>query len=152
MGDPAKDLRALIDYLEEREIFRNAQIGEMQSTSEHTEHITLANGAGAAGIMSWKNRTNGAVLIKRLAIEITAAATTATADAGLDATGTGSSSTIIQHQSIAALGIVDNIKNTGTSITPTVRIPSGQYVTISVFAGLIGSFAGICHLTYVAAA
>lgn len=89
-----------------------------------TARVALADGTGAAGMLSWQNPEEYPIIIQRLILDITTPATgAAIANFGSDADGTGTSSDLIDGVDIGtAAGVFDNIDDQGVSGGSTVRL------------------------------
>lgn len=79
--------------------------------------VALSDDTGNAGMLSWQNPEDVAIIVTRLILDITTEATgAATADFGSDGDGTGSSDTLIDGVDVgAAAGVFDNVGDAGTN-------------------------------------
>lgn len=110
-----------------------------------TAVVPLAAATGAGAALAWRNPTGGSILIKDVAINVTAASGTATIDVGVAANGTTTNDTLIDGASTNATGV---ITTSGTNAKTNRVATASQYVTGSI-TGTIGSFAGVAYITYV---
>ena len=79
--------------------------------------VALAASDSAAGVFSWQNPESAAILISRVVVDLTTAATAAcTIDFGTAGDGTGSSDDLLDGLDVnTASGVFDNIADKGTN-------------------------------------
>jgi hypothetical protein len=110
--------------------------------------VALATATGNAGMLSWQNPEDAAIIVIRLVLDITTEATgAAIANFGPDGDGTGTSDTLLDGVNIgAAAGVFDNIEDQGTNGKSTARLDAKggttDYITGTAEsdpAGLVGN-------------
>lgn len=116
----------------------------------YTDVSLAVASAGNAGILSLANPEGRDLIITRFIINTTTAAAGATTiDAGIDADGTGSADTLLDGQTINAVGIRDNIQDQAGNGLDAVRWGSGQFITITKTVGGAGSEVGLVARVFV---
>jgi hypothetical protein len=86
--------------------------------------LPLAAATGNAGILSWQNPEEDAIIVIRFVVDITTEATgAAVANFGSDGDGTGTSDDLLDGVNIgAAAGVFDNIEDGGTNGQAVIRL------------------------------
>lgn len=133
-----------------------ALVGEVVQTANgsnaitpRTEVVTMTAATGNAGALSWANPTGAPIVVTSLIVDISVASGTATTiDAGIDADGTGTSDTLIDGQTTAAVNAIGS--GQGTNGRLGQNCSATEYITGSI-TGTIGSFAAKAYITYVPA-
>lgn len=111
--------------------------------------LTAADTAG--GVYAVANPLGSAVIIDKVVIDVTTAATAAcTLDAGCAAAdATTSNDNIIDGLDVnAATGTFDNITNKGSNGAPTRKWASDKYFTISKATGATAGLVGKVYIRY----
>lgn len=139
---------------------RDAPIGEILSAlfpSSGTAvipkvaKVALGQAAGNGGVLSWQNPENVGVLAAVL-LDITTAQSGQTADAGVDADGTGTSDTLMDSVSLAATGALSSFANGGTNgaafRTLDAKDGTNDYITATA-SGTPSSLTGNAYIVYV---
>mgnify|MGYP000875309066 CR=1 FL=1 len=113
--------------------------------------VALAASDSAGGVVSLANPEGADVIVTRLVVYVTAAATAScTIDAGIAATATTSSDNLINGLDVnAATGVFDNITDVGTNGKSRQRWPSNYYLTISKASGATAGLAGYAYVEYI---
>lgn len=106
--------------------------------------LTPATGTTAGAVLSWANPEGAKIIITRVVIDVTTAATTGTPtiNFGVAADGTTSSNTLLTAAAASAIAILDNITNKGASGNTVATMSATQYVTgtaSATLAGLVGN-------------
>lgn len=104
------------------------------------------------GIFSWQAPASTDILISRVLMDVTAAASaTCTVDVGTTATGaTTSSDNLIDGLDVnAAAGLFDNITNIGVNGKARQRLAAGKWVNASTASGASAGLAGFAYIHYV---
>lgn len=112
--------------------------------------VALANVNTGGGVFAWVNPEASSILIERVVVDVTTAATGACAiDIGTTATSaTTSSDNLIDGLDVnAATGVFDNITDKGTNGKSRQKLASGKWVTASVSGG--GASAGLAGFAYI---
>ena len=116
--------------------------------------VVLTAADGAAGVFSWQNPEDSAIVITRLVLDVTTKATAAcTVDVGTDGAGTGSSDNLVDVQAVnAATGVFDNIADKGSSGKERQRLDAKggttDYVTASKATGATAGLVGNAYVFY----
>ncbi len=114
--------------------------------------IALAAVDAAGGVAAIANPEGAAVIVTRLALDVTASSTGAcTVDAGIAANATTSADGLIDGLSVAATGVFDNVSDAGTNGRARAKWGAGQYLTISKASGATAGLAGTAYVDYVLA-
>lgn len=110
----------------------------------------VAAPTGVAGMAAIANPEGVDLIVTRCAIVTTVAATgSTTVDAGIAANATTTSDTLIDGQTVNALGLVDNIQaKTGNALAATLW-PAASFLTVQKVAGAALSEAGLVAKIYV---
>ena len=123
-----------------------AILDTLNTSDKLTKTVTgaLLTGTGNAGMLSLLNPEGATIVITRLILDITTAATgTPTVDAGVT-TVAASADDLIDGAAIgAAVVVVDNITDAGTNGLSSVKMGAAEYVTITASAdpaGAVGSY------------
>lgn len=117
--------------------------------------VALSNSDAAAGILSWQNPEDSAIIVVRLVIDRTTKSTGAcTADFGTDGDGTGSSDNLMDGVDAGATaGVEDNIQNPGSSGKALQRLDAKggttDYITASKASGAAAGLVGNAYIFYV---
>jgi len=111
----------------------------------------LAAVDAAGGVLSLANPEGVDLIVTRLVLDVTTAATVAcTVDAGIAANGTTSADNLVDGLDVnAAAGVFDNIGDGGTNGKSRQRWESDQYLTVSVASGASAGLAGNAYVEYV---
>lgn len=112
--------------------------------------VALGTGASGGGVFAWLNPEAGAIVVNRLALDVTTASTGACSiSSGKAANGTTSAANLIDTLDVhSATGTFDNIANPGAGGKPLARVSSGQYVTGSVASGTVTGLVGNAYIEY----
>ena len=116
--------------------------------------VALAAADAAAGVLSWQNPESSAIVITRMVLDVTTAATAAcTLDVGTDGDGTGSSDVLLDGLDVnAAAGVFDNIADKGTNGKERQRLDAKggttDYVTASKASGATAGLVGNAYIFY----
>ena len=116
--------------------------------------VALAAADAAAGVLSWQNPESSAIVITRMVLDVTTAATAAcTLDVGTDGDGTGSSDVLLDGLDVnAAAGVFDNIADKGTNGKECQRLDAKggttDYVTASKASGATAGLVGNAYIFY----
>ena len=116
--------------------------------------VALAAADAAAGVLSWQNPESSAIVITRMVLDVTTAATAAcTLDVGTDGDGTGSSDVLLDGLDVnAAAGVFDNIADKGTNGKEPQRLDAKggttDYVTASKASGATAGLVGNAYIFY----
>lgn len=107
----------------------------------------------AGGVLSLANPEGVDIIVTRLVLDVTTAASAAcTVDAGIAANGTTSSDNLIDGCDVnAAAGVFDNTKNVGSNGKGVQKWSPSQYLTISKASGAAAGLAGSAYVEYVRA-
>jgi hypothetical protein len=110
----------------------------------------LADADTAGGVLSVANPETSSIIVDRVIIDVTTAATgAATIDVGVAANGTTSSDTLIDGLDVnTATGIFDNIDDQGTNGNSVVKLTTSQYITASEATGDVSDLAGKYYIRY----
>lgn len=120
------------------------------SRIEKVAKVALAAVDTTGGVFSWQNPEGAAIIVTRLEVDRTTAATSAcTLDCGTTATNstTSSDNLINGLDANATADVNSNIKNPGTNGKADQRLASGKWVTASVQTG--GASAGLVGNAYI---
>ena len=116
--------------------------------------VALAASDSAAGVFSWQNPESAAILISRVVVDLTTAATAAcTIDFGTAGDGTGSSDDLLDGLDVnTASGVFDNIADKGTNGKELQRLDAKggttDYVTASKATGATAGLVGNAYIFY----
>ncbi|MDE2103759.1 MAG: hypothetical protein KGL39_41360 [Patescibacteria group bacterium] len=129
-----------------------AVIGPSNPASK-TAKVPLADARTAGGVFAWQNPEVGAIIVRRVTLDVTTAATAAgTVSVGEAANGTTSAANLIDTLDVnSATGTFDNIGSAGTNGKSTQKVASGAYVTASQASGDVTGLAGNAYIEYVLA-
>ena len=110
----------------------------------------LAAAATAGGVLSVANPENTSILVDRVILDVTTAATgAATIDVGVAADGTTSSDTLLDGLDVnTATGTFDNIDSQGTNGNSVVKVTSSQFITASEATGDVTGLVGKYYIRY----
>lgn len=117
--------------------------------------VTLAAADTAGGILAWQNPETTAILVLRILIDVTTAATAAcTADFGSAANATTSADNLLDGLDVnTATGLFDNVSDGGTNGKARQRLDAKggttDYVTGSKATGAAAGLAGSAYIFYV---
>jgi hypothetical protein len=115
------------------------------------EKVDLVASDAAGGVFAWQNHHNEAVLVTRVVIDLTTAATGAgTLDVGMTATSAATSAdNLIDGLNVnAATGVFDNVENQGTNGTGAQKVAAGKWVTASKATGNMAGIVGAAFIHY----
>ncbi len=103
------------------------------------------------GVLSLANPEGADVIVTRLVLDVTTAATGAcTVDAGIAAGATTSSDNLVDGLDVhSATGVFDNIEDKGTNGKTRQKWESDQYLTISMATGAAAGLAGYAYVEYI---
>lgn len=113
--------------------------------------IPLAAVDTAGGILGWQNPEAGAIIIDRLVLDVTTAATGAcTVAAGTTPTSaTTSSNNLMDALDIhTAAGTFDNITDKGTAGKSRQKVATGKWLTVSQASGASAGLVGFAYIHY----
>ncbi len=116
--------------------------------------VALPAADAAAGVLSWQNPESSAIVITRMVLDVTTAATAAcTLDVGTDGDGRGSSDVLLDGLDVnAAAGVFDNIADKGTNGKERQRLDAKggttDYVTASKASGATAGLVGNAYIFY----
>ena len=111
--------------------------------------LTDSDTAGA--VFNWMNIENGSIIIDRVIIDVTTAATGAcTLDIGTtDTSAATSSDTLIDGVDVnAATGTFDNIEDGGTNGKSTKKLSTVKWITASKASGATAGLVGKWYVHY----
>lgn len=106
--------------------------------------LTPVTGTTAGGVLSWANPEGAKIIITRVVIDVTTAATAGsrTVEFGVANDGATSAHNLLDAAPVSTIAILDNITNKGTNGKTVAIVGSTQYVTGTAsgsVAGLVGS-------------
>lgn len=103
------------------------------------------------GVLSLANPEGADVIVTRLILDVTTAATAAgTVDAGIAAGATTSSDNLIDGQDVnAAIGTFGNIDDQGTNGQSVQKWGSAQFLTVSKASGACAGLVGYAYIEYI---
>ena len=116
--------------------------------------VALAAADAAAGVLSWQNPEDSAIVVTRVVLDVTTKATAAcTLNVGTDGAGTGSSDNLLDGLDVnAATGVFDNIADKGTNGKERQRLDAKggttDYVTASKATGATAGLVGNAYIFY----
>ncbi len=116
--------------------------------------VALTAADAAAGIFSWQNPENAAIVVTRVIVDLTTkAAAACTVDIGTDGDGTGSSDTLLDGLDVnTATGVFDNIADKGTNGKEKQRLDAKggttDYITASKASGASAGIVGNAYIFY----
>ena len=116
--------------------------------------VALAAADTAGGILSWQNPESSAVVVVRIAVDLTTKATAAcTADFGTAADGTTSSDNLLDGVDLnAATGVFDNVDDHGTNGKSRQRLDAKggttDFITGSKATGAAAGLVGNAYIFY----
>lgn len=115
--------------------------------------VALADADAGGGVLSLANPEGVDLIVTRLVLDITTAATAAcTVDAGIAAAATTSADDLIDGLDVnAAAGVFDNVSDGGTNGKARQKWEDDQYLTISKATGAAAGLEGYAHIEYVRA-
>jgi len=115
--------------------------------------VALANVDTGGGVVSLANPEGVDLLVTKLILETSVAATAAcTLDAGIAAAATTLSDNLIDGLDVnAAAGVFDNVDDQGTNGKVTQSWDSDEYLTISVKTGASAGLVGYAYIEYIRA-
>lgn len=114
--------------------------------------VSLGAADTGGGVFSWQNPEGKAIIVQRVLVDVTTAATGAcTIDVGTTATNaTTSSDNLIDGADIGtATGVFDNYDNSGTNGKTKQKLADGKWVTGSRASGAAAGTAGFAYIEYV---
>jgi hypothetical protein len=93
--------------------------------------VALSEDTGNAGMLSWQNPEDSAIIIIRFILDITTEATgAAVANFGSDGDGTGTSDDLLDGVDVGtAAGVFDNIDDQGTNGQSVIRLDAAGGTT-----------------------
>lgn len=114
--------------------------------------VSLVASDAAGGFLTWQNPESSSILVKRVILHVTTAATAAcTVDIG----GTGTSAATSADNLIdgldinAATGYFDNTINGGTAGKGAIKVDAGKWVTGSKASGAAAGVVGSAWIEYI---
>ena len=116
--------------------------------------VALAASDAAAGVFSWQNPESAAIVVQRLIIDLTTAATAAcTINVGTDGDGTGTSDNLLDGLDVnTATGVFDDMTNKGTNGKEVQRVAAKggatDYITASKASGAAAGLVGNAYIFY----
>lgn len=116
------------------------------------DKVTLAAATGNGGVLAWANPEGADIIITRVVVNVTGAASTAgrTIDIGVAANGTSTAQNLLDNLAVDATGIFDNLLTPGTAGKAVATMSSTQFITGTASGALTG-FAGVAYIHYVLA-
>lgn len=130
----------------------------VREQSAGTQTMVIAKVALAAvdtggGVFSWLNPEAGAIIVKRVILDVTTPSSGAcSVSVGSTAvSGTTSSANLLDTQSVAAAGQLDNVDNHGTNGKAKQKVAAGAWVTASVASGASAGLVGSAYIEYILA-
>ncbi len=117
----------------------------------HVEKVALNAVDTAGGVFAWKNPQPGPIVVSRVFLDVSDAATAAcTVSVGKAANGTTSANNLIDSLDVnAATGLFGNLDNHGTNGKSNQRLAAGDYVTGSKASGATAGLVGFAYIEYV---
>ena len=118
------------------------------------ERVALGVADTAGGVLAWQNPEDAAIIVLRLALDITTKTTAAcTLDFGPAANGTTLNATLIDGlDANAATGVFDNIENAGGTGKSTAKLAANggatDWVTGSKASGAAAGLVGYAYIYY----
>jgi len=130
--------------------------GDVSRFGSGYRHNNIAKVALAAldtggGVLAWQNPESVSIIISRIELDVTTAATAAaTIDVGTTATSAATSiDNLIDGLDVnAATGVFDNITDKGTNGKSKQKLASGKWVTGSKASGACAGLAGYAYIHY----
>ena len=113
--------------------------------------VQLAAVDTAGGVLSWQNPEATNIIVTRIVLDITTAATgSCSISAGTTPTSaTTSSANLIDTLDVnAAAGVFDNLGNAGTLGKTRQKVAAGKWLTISKASGATAGMAGYAYIWY----
>ena len=114
--------------------------------------VALGVADTAGGVLAWQNPEGVDILVSRILLNVTTAATGAcTIDVGMTAANaTTTSDTLIDGADVGtAAGVFDNIDNAGTNGKSNQKVATGKWITASKASGAAAGLAGFAYIHYV---
>jgi len=118
------------------------------------ERVALGVADTAGGVLAWQNPEDAAIIVLRLALDITTKTTGAcTLDCGPAANGTTLNATLIDGlDANAATGVFDNIEDAGATGKSTAKLAANgggtDWVTGSKASGAAAGLVGYAYIYY----
>ena len=113
------------------------------------ERVALVASDAAGGVFTWTNYHDTAILVHRVVVDVTTAATAAcTLDIGVSTTVASADNLLDGLDVNAATGTFDNITDKGTNGKSRQRLASGKYITASKASGAAAGLAGYAYIFY----
>jgi hypothetical protein len=102
------------------------------------------------GIFAWQNPEATAIIVDSVVIDVTTPSSGAcSVSVGTTSTGaTTSSANLIDTQSVAAAGQLDNISNKGTNGKSSGKVAAGKWITASTASGASAGLVGNAYIFY----
>lgn len=114
--------------------------------------VALAAVDTGGGIFAWQNDEGASIIVQRVLLDVTTAATAAcTVDIGTTAvSATTSSDNLIDGLDVnAATGVFDNLTSAGSSGKSQQKLASGKWVTGSKSTGVSAGLVGFAYIEYI---
>lgn len=130
-------------------------IGELQSdvnSMVQVAKVKLNAVDTGGGVFAWKNPENSAIIVERVDVDVTTAATAAcTLEVGTTATSaTTASNNLIDGLDVhTATGSFDNVTDHGTAGKTRQSLAVGKWVTGSVASGASAGLVGFAYIHYI---
>jgi len=131
-----------------------AQLSTLTGTDRAVKiaKVALAAKDTGGGVLAWANPEVASIIIERIILDVTRAATAAcTIDVGTTATSaTTSSDNLIDGVDVnTAVGVFDNITDKGNNGKSKQKLESGKWVTGSKASGAAAGLAGYAYIFYI---
>lgn len=113
--------------------------------------VALSSDTGNAGLFSWQNPESSRILVERVILDVTTAATgAANADIGSDGDGTGTNDNLLDGVDIgAAAGVFDNVDDQGTNGQSVIALDENGGTTDYITGTASADPAGIVGNVYI---
>lgn len=114
--------------------------------------VALAAVDTGGGIFAWQNDESSSIIVIRVGLDVTTAATAAcTVDVGTTATSaTTSADNLIDGLDVnAAAGVFDNITDKGTNGKSRQKLAAGKWITGSKASGASAGLVGYAYIEYI---
>lgn len=129
--------------------FLGARAGARMDRIEKVAAVALAAVDAAGGVFAWQNPEAGPIVVGQVILDVTNPSSAAcSVSVGTAANGTTSSANLLDTQSVAAIGQLDNTSNKGTNGKSSGKVAAGAYVTGSKASGATAGLAGTAYISY----
>lgn len=128
-----------------------ATVGGSRNRAVKVAKVDFAGGTDTAGgIFAWSNPEQGSIIIEGVVLDITTQSSGACSiSVGSAANGTTSSANLLDTQSVAATGQLDNFSNKGAGGKSSGKLTAGQFVTASRASGASAGLIGSAYISYI---